>query len=230
MDASVPEPGKPRFRHSISSKVQRADRELSDDNKAKPPTHSAESEDCLVQRLKKGRKQAAKKAKEYQPKAAPAEENNTNLAQESEEPERMKSTSKKRAWLPDARDNDEYDDIHNGFVQASRKRPKTAQRNRPESEGKTAMVKKIKASGQAPEKPAENSGHVTPFTDEPSSKKRSRKPGHEDAQGQPVIEKSRKRMKASLAEDKPTTATRRKNDIGASSTNVDQGGGTARKA
>jgi hypothetical protein len=207
-----------RPRQSHPTKVKGAYLELQNDGEAKPPISFAED---LPQRLGKSRKQAAKKAK--QPKVAPIEENNTDLAQEPEEPERMKSTSKKRTRPHDARDKDGGDDIHNGSIQASRKRPKAAQRTGAEPEGETTAVKKAKASGQTSEKHLENSNLVMALTDKPTSKKRSREPGLEGAQVDPVIEKPRKRMKPTLAEDKPTL------DAEAFSRNVDQGGGNARK-
>jgi hypothetical protein len=212
------DPGKPRPRQSHPTKVKGAYLELQNNGEAKPPIPSAED---LPQRLGKSRKQAAKNAK--QPKVAPVEENHTDLAQKPEEPERMKSTSKKRTRPHDAPDKDGGDDIHNGSIQASRKRPKDAQRTGSEPEGETTAVKKAKASGQASEKHVENSNQVTPLTDKPTSKKRSREPGLEGAQVDHVIEQPRKRMKPTLAEDNPTL------DIEALSRNVDQRGGNAKK-
>jgi hypothetical protein len=219
-DASDPEPGKPHPRQSCSTRAKGAYLKL------------AESEDDPTQRLKTSQNQAAKKAKEYQPEVAPVEENNTDLAQEAEEPERIKSTSRKRIRPPDARDNCGGDEIHNGSIQTSRKRAKPAQRNISEPEEETTAVKKIKASRQASEKPVQNLGpsQVTLLTDKPTSKKRSREPGHEDARVDPVPEKPRKRMKPIPAEDKPATVTHGKEDIRASSTTADQGGGNTRKA
>jgi hypothetical protein len=149
-----------------------------------------------------------------QRKVALVEENSTDLAQE---PERMKPTSRKRP-RPDTHDRDANDDLESGSTQASRKRPKAAQRKGVQP-GETTVAK---ISMQA----STNDTHqATPMTENLISKKRSR----EDAQGVTDIENLRKRIKSTPKEDATTTAKGEKKGI-ETSANDDQGSRNVKKA
>jgi hypothetical protein len=216
LHASDPQPGK-LSESSFFIKVNGAHPEPLDNDEAKSLVSSAESEDP-PQRSKKGRKQAVKKAKGYQPKLAAVEEN-CELSQEAGESERVKSMSRKRPRPLDATCSYGGNEIHNGSTETLRKRTKA-----PEEEETTA-VKKIK---RASEKPVKTSGPVILLTHKLTSKKRSQQPEHEDPQLDCVAEKPRKRMKHIPTEKQPTTSMHRKEDSPDSIANLDQGVGNAR--
>jgi hypothetical protein len=213
----------PGGRQPRSAKVRRVYLEPPDNGKAKTLASPQEFEDDLTQGPKNDRNRTANKPKGYKPKLAPVDENDTDLIQEAEEPEQMKPTSQKRR--PDARDSDRDGGTPNGSNQpeALRKRPKAAQRKGSDPAGERVAFT-IKAPEHAPKNPISGSHCIlTPLTDIPASKKRSRVASHEDAQIEPFIEKPRKRMKAMLTEDQPATATREKKAIKSSSGQVEQG-------
>ena len=216
-NCSDPGPGKPHPKQSHPTVVKGVRLELSGNSGERLPMPFAED---LPQQLGKGRKQGIIKA-------APVEEIDTDLPQEAEEPEQMKSTSNKRASPPEAHGKDAGGDIHNRSVRTSRKRPKAARRNNSKPEGKTIVVKKIRTSGQASEKLVENSDKVTSLTDE--SRKRPREPGHEDTLADAIVEKPRKRMKTALPRDKPIPAADKEKAIDASSRIIHREGENPRK-
>ena len=215
---SVLVPSKPCPRQSRLYVVKGAHLELSDNGEGLPIPFAAD----LPQRLGKGRKQA------IIIKTVPVEDIDTDSTQEAEEPERAKPTSKKRVNRPEETDKDAEDGVHNRSVPSSWKRPKAARRNDSVPDKETTAVK-INVSGKASEKLVKNSDQVTPLTDKPISKKRSREPGHVDSLVDPIIEKPRKRMKTLPARDKPMLATDREKVTDASSMIVDQGGENPRK-
>lgn len=211
----------PGGRQPRSAEVRGVYLEPLDDGKAKTLASPQESEDDLTQGPKSDRNRTAKKPKGYKPKLAPVDENDTDLIQEAEEPEQMKPTSQKRS---DARDSARDGGTPKVSNQpgALRKRPGAAQRKGSDPAGERAAFT-IKAPEHAPKDPISGSHCIlTPLTDIPASKKRSRVASHEDAQIEPFIERPRKRMKAMLTEDQPATATREKKAIKSSSGQVEQ--------